>query len=109
MISSGQKHICQRCGACCRWPGQVRVSPAEINAIATFLGLPEDVFIQHKTRLRADRKGLALLDKPSGECEFLDGSSCSIHPVKPQQCRDFPDLWNAGPETICKAIVTPAS
>src|SRR4029434_834830 len=43
---------CQRCTACCRWPGQVKVSDAEIAAIAEFLGLGEDDFIQRVTRLR---------------------------------------------------------
>ena len=96
---------CQRCTACCRWPGQVRLTDAEITRIAAHLGLSEADFIANHARLRADRRGLSLREKPNGECEFLVGNKCSIQPVKPQQCRDFPNLWNfPGFEKVCHAI-----
>ncbi len=98
-------HECQRCTACCRWPGQVRVTDAEITRLAAFKGTSEHDFIQQFMRLRHDRRGLALQEKPNGECVFLDGNDCSIQSVKPQQCRDFPNLWNfPGFEKICHAI-----
>lgn len=98
-------HECQRCTACCRWPGQVRLTEAEITRLAEFRGLGEHEFIQQFTRLRADRAGLALMDKPNGECVFLDGEDCAVQPVKPQQCRDFPNLWNfPGFEQTCGAV-----
>jgi Fe-S-cluster containining protein len=96
---------CQRCTACCRWPGQVRLSDKEITRLAAFKGMSEYDFIQQFTRLRKDRQGLALMDKPNGECIFLKGDNCAVQPVKPQQCRDFPNLWNfPGFEKICRAI-----
>jgi Fe-S-cluster containining protein len=95
---------CQRCTACCRWPGQVRLTEAEITRLAAFKGLGEADFIQQFTRLRWDRGGLALQEKPHGGCIFLDGDDCSVQPVKPQQCRDFPNLWNfPGFQQTCKA------
>ena len=98
-------HDCQRCTACCRWPGQVRLTEAEIARIAEFLQLSETVFIERYTRLQHDRRGLALLEKPSGACGFLMGNDCSIQPVKPQQCRDFPNfLKYPGAEKFCRAI-----
>src|SRR5437899_10622227 len=91
---------CQRCTACCRWPGQVRLTDLEIARLAAFRGLSEHDFIQQFTRLSQDRRGLALQEKPNGECVFLDGLDCAVQPVKPQQCRDFPNLWNfPGSET----------
>lgn len=97
-------HECQRCTACCRWPGQVRLTEVEIRRIASHLQLSEDVFVGRYTRLRVDRKGLALMDRPGGECVFLEGEDCAIQPVKPQQCRDFPNLWSfPGFEKICRA------
>jgi hypothetical protein len=46
-----------------------------------------------------------LQEKPDGSCVFLDGNDCSVQPVKPRQCRDFPNLWNfPGFEKICHAI-----
>lgn len=96
---------CQRCTECCRWPGQVRLAAGEIAKIASHLGMLESEFIQNHTRLSTDRKGLALMDKSNGECAFLDGELCRIQPVKPQQCRDFPNLWNFPKfEQVCRAI-----
>jgi len=96
---------CQRCTACCRWPGDVRLKDGEIARLAAFKGLSEDEFIQRFTRLRRDRAGLALLDKPNHECIFLEGNDCTVQPVKPQQCRDFPNRWNfPGSEKDCRAI-----
>jgi Fe-S-cluster containining protein len=96
---------CQRCTACCRWPGQVRLDDTTISRLAAFKSLSEEEFIQRFTRLRPDRRGLALLDKPNGDCIFLDGDNCAVQPVKPQQCRDFPNLWrNPGTEKSCQAI-----
>lgn len=95
---------CQRCTACCRWPGRVRVTDAEITRLAKFNGLSEHHFIQRFMRLRPDRRGLALEEKSNGECIFLDGNDCSVQPVKPQQCRDFPNRWNFPAfEKVCHA------
>ena len=96
---------CQRCTACCRWPGQVKLSEVEITRIAAFLEQDENTFIQQFTRLNQSRKGLALQDQSNGSCIFLEDDKCSIQSVKPQQCRDFPNLWNfPGFEKTCKAI-----
>jgi Fe-S-cluster containining protein len=96
---------CQRCANCCRWPGFVRLTNADIATISAFLGLTEYAFIQQYTRLRPKRDGLALLDKPNGECIFLDGIDCTIQPVKPHQCSGFPNTWNfPGWRNSCEAV-----
>lgn len=96
---------CQRCTACCRWPGNVRVSDEEIAALAKFKGLSEFDFIQKYTRLHTDRRGLSLIEKPNHECIFLEGRDCTVQPVKPQQCKDFPNKWNfPGWREVCHAI-----
>jgi hypothetical protein len=96
---------CQRCGNCCRWPGFVRLNDADIAAISGFLGISEHDFIQRYTRLRPKRDGLALIDKPNGECIFLDGIDCTIQVVKPHQCKGFPNEWNfPGWRESCEAI-----
>ena len=95
---------CQRCTACCRWPGEVRLDDQEITRLAALKGLTEFDFIQQFTRLTRDRRGLSLEEKADGECVFLNGNDCSVQTVKPQQCRDFPNLWNfPGFEKICQA------
>jgi len=83
----------------------VKVTNEEIARLATFKRLSEHDFIQKFTRLRPDRRGLALKDKPNGECVFLEGENCTVQPVKPQQCRDFPNLWrNPVAAQLCQAI-----
>lgn len=96
---------CQRCTACCRWPGEVKVTAAEIRRLAVFLEMSEADFIERHTRLRADRRGLALKERSNHECIFLKGRDCLVQPVKPQQCRDFPNLWRfEGFERYCRAV-----
>jgi Fe-S-cluster containining protein len=83
----------------------VRLSNEELTRIAQFKGMSEPDFIEQFTRLRWDRGGLALKEQPDGACIFLEGESCAIQPVKPQQCREFPNLWNfPGFEKTCHAI-----
>lgn len=97
---------CQRCGNCCRWPGEVPVGDEEIRRMALHLEMPENEFIRHYTRLRENRVGLALEDKGnSDECIFLDGIDCRVNDVKPDQCRGFPNTWNfPGWRDVCEAI-----
>jgi Fe-S-cluster containining protein len=81
------------------------LNDADITAISGFLGLGEVEFIERYTRLRPQRDGLALIDKPNGECVFLEGIDCTIQPVKPHQCKGFPNEWNfSGWEKTCAAI-----
>ena len=96
---------CQRCTNCCRWPGDVKVTDDEISQIAAHLGMERDGFIERYTRLRADRRGLSIIDRDDHSCIFLEGMDCVINPVKPQQCRDFPNKWNfPGWRQVCEAI-----
>ena len=84
---------CHRCTACCRWPGEVRLEADEIAKIAALKGVSETDFIERHTRLRKDRRGLALKENADGSCIFLDGENCAIQSAKPQQCKEFPNRW----------------
>lgn len=98
----GIVHTCQRCGACCRWPGDVCLEEREIAPIAAMLGMEDRVFIEQYCRLRRNRRGLALVDRPDGSCIMLEGSSCRIQEAKPEQCLGFPHAWNfPGWEELC--------
>lgn len=82
----------------------MRLTDGGIARLASFLGMTEFDFVQKFTRLRPDRRGLSLIEKPGGDCIFLDGTDCRVQTVKPQQCRDFPNTWNfPGWEKICQA------
>ncbi len=90
----GVFYQCQRCGNCCRWPGDVEIESDEVSSIAAHLKLSEADFLARYTRLRTNRQGLSLIEKPNDECIFLDGIDCTIQEVKPRQCSGFPNKWN---------------
>lgn len=101
---------CDRCTACCRWPGDVKVTQEEVEKIADYLRYPLEEFIQKFTRLRSDRKGLSLIEKDNHECSMLENGGCKINAVKPEQCKGFPNTWNfPGWKKVCHAKPHPIS
>ncbi len=100
--------VCQRCTACCRWPGDVKVTEQEVATIAAYLELELDDFIERFTRLRTDRNGLSIIERPNHECSMLENGGCKIHAVKPDQCRGFPNKWSfPGWQDVCEAKAIP--
>lgn len=90
---------CRRCGACCRWPGYVRLTPEDTGRAAACLGMTVEAFTREYTALTADRRNLTLTESAAGVCVMLTedgngGSVCRIQQGKPRQCRDFPLRWN---------------
>jgi Fe-S-cluster containining protein len=68
----------------------VDVSPADIRAIAEFLGSTEaDVRRLYVTEEHT-------LWRTKGACVFLHGNLCLIYPVRPRACRDFPHIHAQG-------------
>ena len=55
---------CKRCTACCRWPGQVRLTEPEILRIADHLGLTDHEFIQRHTE--SQERGIDAVERPGG-------------------------------------------
>ena len=105
VLEPGINYVCQRCTACCKWPGDVRLEEDEIAPIANFLEISEAEFISRYTRLRTNRQGLSIIEKPNHECIMLENGGCRIHEVKPRQCAGFPNKWNfPGWREICKAL-----
>ncbi len=87
------RFACQSgCSKCCEVSGYVYLTEDDIGRITAFLGLSrEDFERRYVYRTRHQRR----LRKPRGkgrECPFLKDFLCSIHPVKPVQCRLFP-FW----------------
>ncbi len=99
-------YVCTACGACCTWPGYVRMTEKEIDRMATFLDLPVATFIDTYTTLTDDRRGLTLIEKPNNHCIFFERpAECKVYPVRPKQCRDFPNKWAfSGFRTRCRSV-----
>ena len=89
-FSDGIQFECVDCGNCCTGaPGVVRLSGPEADALADHLGMTRaDVEQQY---LMPDDQGWRIREQANGDCIFFDGR-CSIHPVKPAQCRTYP-FW----------------
>ncbi len=102
---------CQRCGNCCRWPGEVRSRP-EIARIAAFLGLGgKRISSPRYTDVRLNRTGLTLVSRPNHECIFLDGiATAASSRSSPTKCAGFSqpmELSPAGATTPAKPIAVP--
>jgi Fe-S-cluster containining protein len=87
-----EKFECQRCNACCRQPGFVYLKPEEVAPLAEFLNLEVYSFTDRFCEV-VDRRHLVLKKYPDERCIFLTEQGCSVHAVKPGQCRDFPVKW----------------
>lgn len=102
-----KRFVCRQCGNCCRISGEVVLTPLEAEKIAAFLDIEFQKFMDEYVRLSSDRRQLVLSGATDKDCIFLiedkDGCACRINPVKPAQCRNFPEHWNyPGWENICK-------
>lgn len=76
------------CTLCCDREGWVYVTEADILRIANYIGMAPDVF--EKQHIYRTRKRARLRVPRHANCMFLKDGGCSIHEVKPTQCRTFP-------------------
>ena len=83
--------VCQTgCTLCCDVQGYVYLTEKDLAAAARFLDL---TVVQFERQYVYRTRHLLRLRKPKRkQCHFLLDSGCSIHPVKPTQCRLFP-FW----------------
>ncbi|MFQ5744747.1 MAG: YkgJ family cysteine cluster protein [Acidobacteriota bacterium] len=91
----GLRFVCGRCGNCCRGgAGTVRVTAAEISALARRLGLDSATFRRRYTRRLRDG-AISLRLKRNGDCAFYDRKrGCTVYAQRPRQCRTWP-FWRS--------------
>ena len=78
------------CTRCCDTQGFVYITENDLQRIASHLGLMPQAF-EEKYVIRYRR--LLRLRKPRySQCHFLTAQGCSVHVVKPVQCRTYP-FW----------------
>ena len=92
-LADGVRFGCTRCGHCCRQPGFVWLTVDEMADISAHLDLTVDDF-QARYQVEWDSNAQSYrIDAVKGYgCPLLVGNDCSVHPVKPMQCRTFP-FW----------------
>jgi len=94
-MAQGLRFECQSgCTECCRQKGFVYLTEADLVRIAAYLGLTPLEFESRHVYRTGRRMRLRIPRETS--CTFLREDGCSIHAVKPAQCRIFP-FW---PELI---------
>ena len=90
-MAEGLRFACQPgCTACCEQKGFVYLTESDVIRAAEFLGISPAEF-ERKYVFRT-RNRIRLRVPRDASCHFLTASGCSIHPVKPTQCRIFP-FW----------------
>jgi len=78
------------CTRCCEQKGFVHLTEQDIEHAAEFLSISRKKF---ENRFIYRTKNTRRLRTPlNAQCVFLGEGGCSIHPVKPAQCRIFP-FW----------------
>lgn len=78
---------CVMCGDCCSGYGGTYVTEDDIKAIADFIGADHDTFVDKYCSISDERP--LLKSGENGKCIFFK-EKCSIHPVKPRMCREWP-------------------
>lgn len=78
---------CRRCGDCCKGFGGTYLSPADVERISSFIGVSQREFLRGYCTLSGGKPIIAQAE--TGYCIFWD-QLCTIHPVKPRMCRQWP-------------------
>lgn len=87
MNSNKEPFECTQCGECCKGYGGTFLGGEDIRAIADFLGISQEEIRQRYCSFSGGRP--ILTQGPDGYCIFFN-QNCSIHPVKPRMCRNWP-------------------
>lgn len=78
---------CTQCGECCKGFGGTYLTDHDLQAIADFVGLSIESVKRDCCAYSGSR--LVLSQRKDGYCIFWD-RNCTIHPVKPRMCRQWP-------------------
>ena len=111
-MDEGLRFQCQPgCIKCCDVQGYVYLTENDLVRMAEYTGMTVAEF---EARYVFRTKHLLRLRKPGKkQCHFLTGSGCSVHAVKPVQCRLYPfwpefvtyrDLWDGEGLSKCPGI-----
>jgi uncharacterized protein len=83
---------CRQCGDCCKGFGGTYVSPEDVQAIAAFIHMDSQLFLEKCCQLSGKKTVLAQAE--NGYCVFWKDRICTIHPVKPRMCKAWPFIPN---------------
>ncbi|MCD6184394.1 MAG: YkgJ family cysteine cluster protein [Deltaproteobacteria bacterium] len=78
---------CIKCGDCCKGYGGAFVTPDDIKAISKYINTDPEHFIEEFCQISGGKPLLA--QGENGYCVFWN-EVCTIHPVKPRMCKEWP-------------------
>lgn len=89
---------CKKCGECCKnfsLERGVIIFPNDIERISNFLRISSEKFLEDycynvNVQVKGGYVNLHFLSSNDGACVFLNKNLCSIHEVKPIQCKKSP-------------------
>lgn len=88
---TGLRFECQPgCTKCCEQQGFVYLTEGDLERISAYVGMTPQEF--EKRYVYRTRRRMRLRVPKHQQCRFLREGGCSIHEVKPVQCRVFP-FW----------------
>lgn len=97
--------LCTKCGVCCTLDdflmgGEIKATPEECPDIHKKLKVLYD------TLAELIEKGVEIYDKytTSTPCPFLNNKLCSIYPIRPEGCRQFPNTAFGMQSRDCEAL-----
>ncbi len=78
---------CKKCGDCCKGYGGTFLTVKDINTIAAYIDVDSNNFVADFCQISGGKPVLA--QGKDGFCIFWN-KLCTIHPVKPRMCREWP-------------------
>jgi Fe-S-cluster containining protein len=84
--------VCKMCGECCKGRGGIRTTLSEIEAMAKYLKMDKEEFINNYCECQSGHYYIREKEV-NGEkvCVFLqENGSCAVHPCKPLPCKLWP-------------------
>lgn len=92
---------CLDCGICCKIFNNIEIADDEIQNISRYLKITKSEFLKkYTTQNQKCNMPTTSLKTP---CKFQKSSNCTIHKIKPFDCKTFPLLINLTKE---QAIIT---
>ena len=86
--SSSVLFECEQCGECCSGIGGTYVDDKKIKEIADFLKISKNELKEKYLTLSSENRYMIACGSDK-KCIFFK-ENCTIHPVKPRMCREWP-------------------